>query len=627
MRDGAMLTQAEEKVLAEKVSARPLNDWEEIVQHNDYAAVVAQALYGEDVELSGGEEGFARIYALSQELEQRFALALYAADQNFDVACMAGWGWEDTDVKPNEYYLYRIIPLLPENDNITVEIGIAYTSTAEYEELPVPIGLTGIWGDKTVLLAWDYGTLSDVYNSYYIERSNDGERFNRLEGIPVTNINNTEDRATQRMYYIDSIADNTSPYYYRIVGITTFGETGPPSDTISGQGKQMLTYVPHITRSVVNDDGVLELEWEFDERGNELISGFTLDLSDNPNDGFLPVVADIPPVSRSLTFDRLNASNYFTITAIPKEGEPASSFPVLVQPIDSIPPAIPTGLKGAVDSTGIVTLTWNKNTEPDLLGYKVYRAFTKGEELMPLFDLAWESNTYCDTISVHNLNSKVYYAISAADMRYNQSDMTPVLELEKPDLIRPSSPVISGYKIKDEGIEISWINSPDEGVILHNIYRERKRDSIGAYIPLLTTISDTTITSYIDTEATPNTRYVYSVTAVKKNGLESDASNMLTAFTNKVKPQGLVIDRFDAIVDKPNRMLKLIWVDKLLNVRHYEIYKGMDEKGVSLWRTIPANRYDVLDEDLYVSVTYKYIIRAILQDGKNTLSKELIIKY
>ena len=284
-------------------------------------------------------------------------------------------------------------------------------------------------------------------------------------------------------------------------------------------------------------------------------------------------------------------------------------------------------MQGVIDSTGIVTLTWDANTEADLLGYKVYRAFTKGEELMPLFDLAWEATVYHDTVSVHNLNSKVYYAISSVDMRYNQSDMAPTVELEKPDLIRPSSPVISGYRVKDEGIEISWINSPDEGVALHNIYREQKRDSIGAYIPLLTTISDTTITSYIDMEVMPNTRYIYSVTAAKKNGLESDASNMLTAFTNKAPKQNMAIDRFDAIVDKTNRMLKLTWVDKLQNVLHYEIYKGQDDKGVSLWKTIPAGQYDVLDEELFVSTTYKYIIRAILQGGKNTQSKELIIKY
>ncbi len=39
-----------------------------------------------------------------------------------------------------------------------------------------------------------------------------------------------------------------------------------------------------------------------------------------------------------------------------------------------MPPAVPSGLKAVVDSNGVVTLTWNKNSERDLMGYKIYRA-------------------------------------------------------------------------------------------------------------------------------------------------------------------------------------------------------------------------------------------------------------
>jgi hypothetical protein len=325
-------------------------------------------------------------------------------------------------------------------------------------------------------------------------------------------------------------------------------------------------------------------------------------------------------------FDKLNASNYFTISAIPHEGQAVTSFPVLVQPVDSIPPAIPTGLKGIIDSTGLVTLTWNKNTELDIYGYKVHRAHVKGEELMPLFDIALQDSVFVDTIDVLNLNRHVYYTISSVDMRYNQSDQTPVLELEKPDLLQPSAPVISGYRVDNEGIMIEWVNSPDDGVMQHRIYRRIKEEN-HLSLELLATITDKTIQRYTDTSAVTNVRYLYTVTALKKNWLESEPSNVLTAFTNKPKAQEMLITRFDAIVDKENRMLKLLWSDNIKNVKYYEIYKGDDVEGTSLWKKIPASEKEVLDDKLYINTTYKYLIRAILSDGRNTKFKELTIKY
>jgi fibronectin type 3 domain-containing protein len=629
VRDGQTLSQPELKKLnTSPIKAKPLDEWKSIAQNDDYAAVIAQALYGEEFEFAAGnrQSNITTIVNMSQELEQRFSISLYAADNSFEAALMAAWGWRDTDVKQNERYLYRIIPAVPENDDIHIEYGNVFVAADEQEFLPQPIAPAGIFGDKSVMLSWDYSLFNYIYHSYYIEKSTDGTNYLRQEGIPITNMNDNEEEPQQRIYFLDSLENNTDKYYYRIVGRTIFGETGPPSDSIMGQGKGISTYIPNINHTYINDAGDLELGWEFDERGNTLIKNFELQRSPDA-DKYEILVADISPETRLLLIaeNKLLPSNYFIITAIPDEGEPSSSFPVLVQPVDSVPPAVPTGLTGTIDSSGIVILQWNENTEKDLQGYKVFRAQLKDEEPIPLFDIAIQDTTYRDSVRIDNLNREIYYAVASMDLRYNQSDLSPLLELLKPDIVPPSPPVISGYTIRDEGIEINWENSSDDGVTSHRIWRKNESDASSQI--LLATIGNAEQTHYIDTSAIAGVRYIYTLTALKNNELESSPSNRMTLVTIRSKHENAEIERFDAIVDRKNKMIKLLWTDKLRDVLHYEIYRGTNDRKASLWRTLKSDEHETIDNKPYIDTEYLYIIRAILKSGKNTANKSLKIKY
>lgn len=618
VRDGIILENPEIKQLG-VFKPKPLNQWESIVQINDYAAIIAQALFGESFEVAGGK-GLAEIINMSQDLEQRFAMSLYAADQDFSAACMAGWGFVDKNVQRNERYLYSI-----RIENVANEPASVFVATDEIVELPKAIGLTGIWGDKSVMLIWDYGMLKNYYNSYYVERSSDGSKFERLEGIPISNLNNKEKTASQRMYFSDSIPDNNKTYFYRIVGVSVFGEPGPPSEPISGKGLALLRYNPHIFTAKVIGESV-EIEWEFEEAGNSLIKGFSLNQSDKSDRDFIPVLEGISPEKRKITYSHLNTTNYFTITAIAKEGASTTSFPILVQPIDSIPPSKPLGLTGIIDSIGVVSLHWKANQEVDLLGYKVFRAQSKGEELIQMFDSALKDTMYTDSIDIYNLNSKVYYAVAALDNRYNQSDLSEVLVLEKPDLIKPIPPLITEYRIEKEGIRINWKNSPDPLAVYHRVYRKIKSEEYEPEV-LLKTISDFEETSYLDTAIVRNVRYIYTVRSLKKNFLESDASNSITLFSNKAKTNLLQLDRFDAIVDKTNRLLKLKWQDTLKDVNYYEVYKSEGNSKFTLWRTLGKGVKETLDTQLYVNTTYEYLIKAVFNDGTTSKSKLLSINY
>lgn len=613
VRNNEILSKAEKTVLVSVLKPQPQNSWESLANKNNYAAVIAQALFGEKFQLTGDDaKGVSKFIALAQELEQRFMISMYAADMCYPAARLAGWGYDDVSAKPGERYLYRVIPLTPEKVS-KIEMGSAYVSLNEYQPLPQPQELTGIYGDKSVMLTWNYGVLSKTYISYYVEKSHDGKTFTRLSDIPLTNMNTRDGKLSERMFYIDSVANNNSTVYYRVRGVTSFSETGPPSDIISGKGVDKLIYVPHINRAVPTDANHVDIDWEFDERGNDIIKGFELWRADNDKGPFKTVVKDIVPGTRSVSFDSLKATNYFVIAALPHHGEPTLSFPVLVQPVDTIPPVIPTGLTGVVDSLGIVTLSWNKNTDKDILGYRVYRAQNKNEELIPLTDVAIRDNTYRDTIEVRNLNSKIYYAVTALDQRYNQSAKSSIAVLDKPELVPPSAPLITNYRVTPGGVLLQWETGGEESIASIKIYRTEKLLNDETAIK---EISNRSIREYIDSTALSNQIYKYYIKAFTSKGLSSDPSPLITVKTSTQKVTAGTITLFTGKMNWRTNQIELKWEHDVKDVKQFEIYRGEAGSSVSLWKVVKGYDKAFVDIEAQPGHKYEYIIRAILSNGK-----------
>lgn len=115
-RDGVRLSVPEKKILSTSaILPKPLEQWEQLVNEDDYAAILAQSLYGESFNVEGGsgEDALLQIINKSRESEQRFVFGLFAADMNFKAALMAGLGYIDENIKANEDYFYKIIPNTP----------------------------------------------------------------------------------------------------------------------------------------------------------------------------------------------------------------------------------------------------------------------------------------------------------------------------------------------------------------------------------------------------------------------------------------------------------------------------------------------------------------------------------
>ena len=603
MRNGGVLDTPETVVLTPTaIKPHPLNDWEQIAQSDNYAAIIAQALYGDNFEVSGGEKDISQIIALSQEQEQRYAMSMFAADMSYPAAVFAGWGFEDTTVREGERYLYRVIPVNPEANKV-IMAGTAYVGLEDYQALPRPLELDAIWGNQSVMITWNSGLLQNYYTTYYLERSEDGKTFARVSDTPIANVNDND-----RAFYNDVI-ENDKTYYYRLAGLTPFSEEGPYSDTIQGKGIAKLIYNPIVTGAMPDDNGLVTVSWDFDEKGNTELSSFELRRSDTDKGPFVPITSNINPSQRTTTYEKPFPENYLVIAAISKASDETISYPYLLQIEDTIPPAIPQDLEGYVDTTGVVHLTWTANVDSDILGYRIYRAQTEGEELVPMTDIAIKTTEYKDSIAINNLNSNIYYAITALDKRYNESEKCEIIVLEKPDVIPPSPPLITKCEATERGVLLEWVTGR-ESIKSYIISRYEKGKGFREFLKV---ISNPDVKTYLDSTAAGGVSYGYDVVAINKSFLESTPSPVMS-----VKAKGTTanaaINSFKAVRTTDGIQLK--WDCKIPDIRTILIYRKEGDAPLMSWKEVEVWERELLDTTAKRNTAYEYLLVIKNNEGK-----------
>jgi hypothetical protein len=110
-----------------------------------------------------------------------------------------------------------------------------------------------------------------------------------------------------------------------------------------------------------------------------------------------------------------------------KEAESELSDEAAIVPRDIFPPAVPKGLQGSIAPNSI-ELNWERNTEEDLSGYRVYRAEGNGA-LEKIADVA-AVPSYSDRKVEHGKSYR--YAIAAVDQAGNESARGAPIEVPMP---------------------------------------------------------------------------------------------------------------------------------------------------------------------------------------------------
>jgi cellulose 1,4-beta-cellobiosidase len=128
---------------------------------------------------------------------------------------------------------------------------------------------------------------------------------------------------------------------------------------------------------------------------------------------------------------------YYQITNVDtsnNESIPSDEISVLVLALVNPPPLAPTGFV-AVPSSGVVYLKWNKNSEPDLNGYRLYRSTYPGgySLVVGTTTLTASTSIYTDTGLTNGIT--YFYRLTALDIAGNESSYSTEVTAKPDELI------------------------------------------------------------------------------------------------------------------------------------------------------------------------------------------------
>jgi hypothetical protein len=545
---------------------------------SDLAGVAAGAMYGDSLELlpSSGGGGMMNIFNKSRESENRFGFSLFAADQNINIAIAMGLGYVDDLSTLDAHSEYVYVISIIDDGTVPQIMGNALINTDSITSLPKPTSFKAQPGDRTAYLKWDKN--DKYFSSFAIQRADhDGGAFTTINSSPFL-FSSTINESSNTAVYPDSLPANGVTYIYRVRGRSPFGMLSDPSDTIHVTGiPGALIFDMAVTGAVETNAGSLTVSWMFPSALESQITGFDLYRGNDSRGPFTKVNSSVISASvRSYTDASPQASNYYMIKTSDTHGHHYKTFPLLGQLKDDTPPSQPVVSTGICDASGVVTLTWARNTEPDLLGYRVFMANTNPGDFAQVTSTWINDTVYRYQINLNTLTKNVYFGVKALDLHQNQSVMSAPFLIVRPDIIPPSPPIIKDAQAGATGVYFTWELSSSDDVAAYIL--QRKAMGIPGWIPVVTFNPGHPLFSYTDTSASKRKWYEYRLLARDQANLESSSKII------KIKPldsglRGPIQNFTGSYVSSP-KSVALTWnYPKDADLIGFEVFRSVQDSN------------------------------------------------
>lgn len=421
----------------------------------------------------------------------------------------------------------------------------------------------------------------------------------------------------------DKLVKEKSTYYYRLVGIDFFNREMQMSPPIVIRIKDETAPVPPVLKSKDEQQPTgFMVHWEQPEKSDDM-TGYEIYLTDR-NDTIFKAVSFIPGTDSTQFFVELGKNGTYSLMVASKdaEGNLGYSNELVLDFLDKTPPAKPVNVMLNTDST-LITVTWDANTDPDILGYKIYRGINGDLKSMALqSSTAFAENRYVDKLPKNSKNPFSYYVI-AVDSALNESVMSDVASKRLVDVVPPKAPFIKNIELQEKGVLVSWSKNTEIDLLKYEIYRREKSDSLGGFKQLNLTSLDKNTSAFLDRSFQKGKEFVYVMYAFDSIGNKSRVSNEFRFFVPKEKEKLDLVCKFKTPkVVKATYSVKLSWEIKPYteNVKYMVFRKTAGGAFLPLSGILEANHYT--DQTAEKGVHYVYEIRCYLEDGSFIKSEQ-----
>ncbi|WP_457746976.1 fibronectin type III domain-containing protein [Sulfurimonas sp.] len=201
------------------------------------------------------------------------------------------------------------------------------------------------------------------------------------------------------------------------------------------------------------------------------------------------------------------------------------------QIVKSVTKALPKSVEyisATKDLPKMIKINWSPSKQKDFSQYYLYR----GKDIDSSFELIAKlyNNNYTDKIDA---DGKVYFyrvGVVDKDGLESEHDKNTIMGMTLP---KPDAPVITGIKLIDSGVELSW-KKIDSRIKSYFIIRKHRtswfKETTKEYKNIFTN-------SFVDKNINPDSTYIYTVYGVDENGIVSKPSTEVkvkTAESNKI---------------------------------------------------------------------------------------------
>jgi uncharacterized protein len=583
-----------------------------------YLGLVVNALWADSVLMEA--DGSDTMKDNAERNTNLYGYALFVADNDPYIASLMGLRFVDRNVKAGEHYTYRV--RLNEGREYRIDPGEVDVDVRAAKRNPPPVNLTARGLDSRIELRWDPQPANE-YTGYIVARSADGGKtFTQLNKRPIVIVTRSDAAMPAQGGFTDTTAINYKSYRYRVHGITAFGEPGEAAEVRVMARDLTPPLAPRVKNPTQVGRTGVQLEWDIPAMTPDL-AGFIVSRSSLPDSNFHDLTKKLLPKTARQFLDKQadEAEPYYIVAAIDTAGNRAPSFPLLGAIIDTLPPAAPTGLRGTIDTAGVVHLAWHPNKGRNILGYRVLRANALDHEFTQLTGEVCRDTVFADTVDMRTLTRNVFYKIAAVNLRYNHSKASPPLRIGRPDRIPPEAPVFSDVQVSDSAVVLRWAASRSQDVASQVLSRRVLPGGVWANLATLPKQAE----QFVDRAVTQNTLYEYRVEAVDSSGLHAPA-----LLTVQARPYDTGIRapvrNLTAIFNQEERAISLTWVYAAAkgDIPYFVIYRMHDSPRLARYRSVDSGVRTFTDKEIAGSGVFEYAVKVMTPSGAESPLSERV---